>query len=68
MTSKARLYKKQELSWEQRITPYVPYLLIVLLIILTLLLFALVFSVMGVSANSLTGSEANHWQNMEALI
>ena len=69
MNSKARLSKQSEtMSWEQRIAPYVPYLLIVLVIILILLCIALACTVMGVSAHSLTGTEANLWQNMEAII
>ena len=56
-------------SWEQRITPYVPYILLCLFIILALLIFALVFTVMGVSASSLTGTEANgYYYHLQELI
>ena len=60
MNSKVRLSKSNNArSWEQRITPYVPYILLCLFIILALLIFALACAVMGVSASSITGTEAN---------
>ena len=70
MSNKVRLSKQaNNISWEQRLAPYVPYLLIVCLIILILLIFALVFTVMGVSANSLTGTEANgYYYHLEEII
>jgi hypothetical protein len=68
--SKARLSKSsmQEDNWESTLQRYAPYLLIVCLIILILLIIALACALMGVSAHSLTGTEANLWQNMEAII
>lgn len=54
--------------WEQWVTPYVPYILITCIIILILLIIAVIFTMMGIHANTLTGTEANHWQNMEAII
>ena len=51
-------YKKE---WEQKLEPYVPYLLILSLIILALLIFALACVIMGVSAHSFTGTEANNF-------
>ena len=54
--------------WEQWVTPYVPYILITCIIILVLLIIAVIFTMMGIHANTLTGTEANHWQNMEAII
>ena len=70
MSNKVRLSKQSNnISWEQRIAPYVPYLLIVCLIILILLIFALVFTVMGVSANTLTGNEGNaYYYHMKDVI
>ena len=60
MNSKVRLSKSNNArSWEQRITPYVPYILLCLFIILALVIFALACAVMGVSASSITGTEAN---------
>ena len=69
----ADLHKKEELSftarWEQWIAPYVPYLLILCLIILVLLVFALACTLMGVSAHSLTGTEANaYYYHLEDII
>ena len=70
MTSnKARLHKMENgLSWEQRIAPYVPYLLLTLILVLMLLIIALVLTVIGVSTHSLTGTEANVYEHMEAII
>ena len=70
MSNKVRLSKQSNnISWEQRLAPYVPYLLIVCLIILILLIFALVFTVMGVSANTLTGNEGNaYYYHMKDVI
>ena len=70
MNSKVRLSKSNNArSWEQRIAPYVPYILLCLFIILALLIFALVFTVMGVSASSLTGTEANgYYYHLQELI
>ena len=70
MNSKARLSKQtSEISWEQRLAPYVPYLLLICVIILILLIFALVFTVMGVSANTLTGNEGNaYYYHMKDVI
>ena len=47
---------------------YAPYIVIVCIIVLILLIIAVIFTMMGIHANSLTGTEANHWQNMEAII
>ena len=47
---------------------YAPYFLIIAIIILVLLIIAVVFTMTGLRANSLTGSEANTWQNMESII
>ena len=56
-------------EWEQKLEPYVPYLLILSLIILALLIFALACVIMGVSAHSFTGTEANvYYNNLEAII
>ena len=58
----------QENNWESTLQRYAPYLLIVCFIILTLLIFALVFTVMGVSASSLTGTEANgYYYHLEKI-
>ena len=58
----------QENNWESTLQRYAPYLLIVCLIILVLLIFALVFTVMGVSASSLTGTEANgYYYHLEKI-
>ena len=54
--------------WEQWVTPYVPYILITCIIILILLIIAVIFTMAGLHANTLTGTEANHWQNLEAII
>ena len=61
MSKPARLSKSESMSWEQKVTPYVPYILLCLMIVLILLLIALVCTVMGVSAHSLTGTEANNY-------
>ena len=59
----------QENNWESTLQRYAPYLLIVCLIILTLLIFALVCVVMGVSASSLTNTEANgYYYHLQELI
>ena len=70
MSNKVRLSKQSNnISWEQRLAPYVPYILLCLFIMLALLIFALVFTVMGVSANSLTGTEANgYYYHLEEII
>ena len=47
---------------------YAPYILILLIIILILLIVAVVMVMTGVHANSITGSEANIYQNLEAII
>jgi hypothetical protein len=58
----------QENNWESTLQRYAPYLLIVCFIILVLLIFALVFTVMGVSASSLTGTEANgYYYHLEKI-
>ena len=69
MSEPVRLSKSNKaIGWEQRITPYVPYILLCLFIILALLIFALVFTVMGVSASSLTGTEANgYYYHLEKI-
>ena len=69
MNSKVRLSKSNNArSWEQRITPYVPYILLCLFIILTLLIFAFACAVIGVSASSITGTEANmYYYGMEKI-
>lgn len=61
----ADLHKKQEKDWMQI---YAPYILITLIILLVLFIIALLFAVTGVHANTLTGTEANHWQNMANII
>ena len=68
--SKARLHKMENgLSWEQRIAPYVPYLLLILILILILLIVALVCTLMGVSAHSITGTEQNlYFNHLEDII
>ena len=69
MSEPVRLSKSNKaIGWEQRITPYVPYILLWLFIILALLIFALVFTVMRVSASSLTGTEANgYYYHLEKI-
>lgn len=69
MNSKVRLSKSNEaMSWEQRIAPYVPYILLCLFILLILLIFALACAVIGVSASSITGTEANmYYYGMEKI-
>lgn len=57
-----RLSKPNErMTWEQRIAPYVPYILLTLLLILVLLVVALAMTVFGVSPHSITGTEANNY-------
>lgn len=70
MCDPVRLSKQSDtMSWEQRITPYVPYILLCLFIILTLLIFALACAVIGVSASSITGTEANgYYYHLQELI
>ena len=72
MSEPVRLSKSQSMqenNWESTLQRYAPYLLIVCLIILTLLIFALVFTVMGVSANTLTGNEGNaYYYHMKDVI
>ena len=70
MCDPVRLSKQSDtMRWEQRITPYVPYILLCLFIILTLLIFALVCVVMGVSVSSLTNTEANgYYYHLQELI
>ena len=69
MPEPVRLSKSNKaIGWEQRITPYVPYILLCLFIILALLIFALACAVMGVSASSITGTEANmYYYGMEKI-
>ena len=71
MSEPVRLSKSQSMqenNWESTLQRYAPYLLIVCFIILTLLIFALVFTVMGVSASSLTGTEANgYYYHLEKI-
>ena len=58
----------QENKWESTLQRYAPYLLIVCFIILVLLIFALACAVMGVSASSITGTEANmYYYGMEKI-
>ncbi|WP_458454398.1 hypothetical protein [Methanobrevibacter sp.] len=59
------LHKKEEKDLMQI---YAPYILITLIILLVLFIIALLFAVTGVHANTLTGTEANHWQNMQNII
>lgn len=47
---------------------YTPYIILLCLIVLVFLIIALVMVVTGVHANTLTGSEANHWQNLQTII
>lgn len=61
----ARLDPKPEMSI---LETYAPYILIVCIIILILLIIAVIMTFAGVHANTLTGTEANTWQNMEAII
>ena len=72
MNKPVRLSKSQSMqenNWESTLQRYAPYLLIVCFIILTLLIFALVFTVMGVSANTLTGNEGNaYYYHMKDVI
>ena len=72
MSEPVRLSKSQSMqknNWESTLQRYAPYLLIVCFIILTLLIFALVFTVMGVSANTLTGNEGNaYYYHMKDVI
>ena len=71
MNEPVRLSKSQSMQeekWESTLQRYAPYLLIVCFIILVLLIFALVFTVMGVSASSLTGTEANgYYYHLEKI-
>ena len=73
MSTPARLSKKENISfamrWESLMYKYSPILLLLSLIILALLLFALACAIMGVSAHSFTGTEANvYYNNLEAII
>lgn len=43
-------------------------ILLVCIILLFLLIVALLMTMLGVHANTVTGTEANVWQNMEQLI
>ena len=47
---------------------YAPYILLTCIIILVLLIIAVIMTFAGVHANTLTGTEANHYQNLEAII
>ena len=47
---------------------YAPYIVMVCIIILVLLIIAVIFTMTGLHANSLTGTEANTWQNMGGII
>ena len=47
---------------------YAPYILLTCIIILVLLIIAVIMTFVGVHANTLTGTEANHYQNLEAII
>ena len=60
------LHPKQEPK--PLIEVYAPYIIVICLIILVFLIIALVMVVTGVHANTLTGSEANHWQNLQTII
>ena len=62
----ADLHRKQE--QRSLLDIYAPYILIMLIIILVLLIVAVVMVMTGVHANSITGSEANIYQNLEAII
>ena len=64
--SPARLQKKQEPKGVLEI--YAPYILITCIIILVLLIICLILTFAHVHANSLVGSEANVYQNLEAII
>ena len=67
MTSNpARLDKQPE--QKDLLEIYAPYIVLVCLIVLVLLIIAVIFTMAGLHANTLTGTEANHWQNMEAII
>ena len=59
------LHKKEDLSFTQRweiwVTPYVPYLIVLCMVILVFLIVALACALMGVSAHSFTGTEANNY-------
>jgi len=67
MTSNpARLNRKENPKSFMEV--YAPYFIIICIIILVLLIIALIFAMTGVHANTLTGTEANHWQNLEAII
>lgn len=62
----ADLHRKPEPKSMMEI--YAPYILMFCIIILVLLIIAVIFTMTGLHANSLTGSEANTWQNMESII
>ena len=64
--SPARLQKQEEPK--PFLETYAPYFIIVCIILLVLLIIAILFVCVGVHANTLTGTEANHWQNLEAII
>ena len=66
MSNPARLHPEPE--QKSLLEIYAPYILITCIIILVLLIIAVIFTMMGLHANSLTGTEANTWQNMEAII
>ena len=62
----ADLHRKPEQKTLMEI--YAPYIVIVCIIILVLLIIAVIFTMTGLHANSLTGTEANTWQNMGGII
>ena len=62
----ARLNRKEEPKSVLEI--YAPYILITCIIILIFLIIAVIMVATGVHANTFTGTEANTWQNMEAII
>jgi hypothetical protein len=59
------LHKKEDINfamkWEAWVQRHAPILLLLSLIILVLLVIALACAIMGVSAHSLTGTEANNF-------
>ena len=62
----ADLHRKPEHKSTMEI--YAPYIVMVCIIILVLLIIAVIFTMTGLHANSLTGTEANTWQNMGGII
>lgn len=62
----ADLHRKPEHKSTMEI--YAPYIVMVCIIILVLLIIAVIFTMTGLHANSLTGSEANVYQSLESIV